>query len=88
MAAFSLTVYSSIIFIADLKVAIHTKYWTWFNVIALTLCSIFVYFIYVIISNFITGTMMEYTPFVLLKTGNFWLCQFLILAVIGGFEAF
>ncbi|CAD8196188.1 unnamed protein product [Paramecium octaurelia] len=87
LAPFSLTVYSCIILIADLKIAIHTKFWTWFNFISITFLSILLYIIYVIISNFWPGTMMEYTPFTMVGTPHFWLSIILIGAIIGGLEA-
>ncbi|CAK84558.1 unnamed protein product (macronuclear) [Paramecium tetraurelia] len=87
LAAFSLTVYSSIILIADLKIAIHTKYWTWFNFICITFLSVLLYIIYVIISQFWPGTLMEYTPFTMVGTPHFWLSIILIGGIIGGMEA-
>ncbi|CAD8102056.1 unnamed protein product [Paramecium sonneborni] len=87
LAAFSLTVYSSIILIADLKIAIHTKYWTWFNFVCITFLSILLYIIYVIISQFWPGTLMEYTPFTMVGTPHFWLSMILIGGIIGGLEA-
>ncbi|CAD8207799.1 unnamed protein product [Paramecium pentaurelia] len=87
LAPFSLTVYSCIILIADLKIAIHTKFWTWFNFISITFLSILLYILYVIISHFWPGTLMEYTPFTMVGTPHFWLSLLLIGAIIGGLEA-
>ena len=57
----SITIYTAIVIIVDLKLAIHTKYWTSFNVIALVIFSLIIYIAYLIISNFIAGKVFS-TP--------------------------
>ena len=68
----SITIYTAIVIIVDLKLAIHTKYWTSFNVIALVIFSLIIYIAYLIISNFIAGKVFS-TPLALLTFTHFYL---------------
>ncbi|CAD8163492.1 unnamed protein product [Paramecium pentaurelia] len=88
LAPYSLTVYTAIILVADLQIIIQTKYWTLFNVVAVSFLSLFLYGGYVIISHYWPGELMMYTPLTILKMPSFWLCQFLILVIVGALEAF
>ena len=59
--------------IADLSIAVRTKLWNWFNFISITLLSIVIYIIYMLVSHYWTGTLMEYTPLTMLTTPQYWL---------------
>lgn len=61
-AAFSITAYTAVIFIVDIKISIYTKFWTWINVFVLMICSIGIYIAYFFISNYFPGTYSQYTP--------------------------
>lgn len=49
----SITIYSTIILIVDVKIALNTKYWTLIMALAIVLTSIIPYFLYVFIANLI-----------------------------------
>lgn len=48
---FSISVYTSIILIVDLKIALNTKYWTMLSIIVLVCSGLLIYIGYVFISS-------------------------------------
>ena len=77
----SITLYSSVIIVVDVKMAVHTHLWTWCNLIALLIFSILIYYGYVVLSQFI-GTEVEYTSLTLMKYPNYWLIIVLVSLVV------
>lgn len=49
---FSITVYTTIVFVVDFKLVVIIKTWNWFTVISLTLFSTFLYIGFVWLSNY------------------------------------
>lgn len=82
----SITIYTAIVLIVDIKLAIHTKYWTSFNVIALTLLSFIIYICYMIISNFLKGLNTISTPVALLTFVQFYMSIILAVGCIFMFD--
>jgi phospholipid-transporting ATPase len=81
LGGFGITLLTAIIFvtssiyteIVDIKISLFTKFWTWLNFISLIIFSILLYFIYMLFSQELIGTLALYTPFTLLKVAHFWL---------------
>jgi len=74
--------YSIVVFMADLKLAIYTRYWTIFNFAALWLTSILIYVLFIIVSNFMESAYTYSQSLDLLTTSYFYLSIFLILGLV------
>ncbi|CAD8148969.1 unnamed protein product [Paramecium pentaurelia] len=85
-ATLSITAYTAIIFIVDIKIAIYTKFWTFINIITLLLFSIGIYIAYFFISHYFKGTYSEFTPIYLIQSPNFYLIIALLNAIIFIFD--
>ncbi|CAD8136462.1 unnamed protein product [Paramecium pentaurelia] len=85
-ATLSITTYTAIIFIVDIKIALYTKFWTCVNVITLVLFSVGIYIAYFFISNFFRGTYSEFTPFYLIQSPNFYLIIALLNSIVFIFD--
>lgn len=49
----SITIYSSIILVVDVKIALNTKFWTKIMALSILLTSIALYFLYIFLANLI-----------------------------------
>ncbi|CAD8048326.1 unnamed protein product [Paramecium sonneborni] len=85
-ATLSITTYTAIIFIVDIKIAIYTKFWTCINIVTLLFLSIGIYIAYFFISNFFRGTYSEFTPIYLIQSPNFYLIVTLLNSVVFIFD--
>lgn len=85
-APLSITAYTAIIFIVDIKIALYTKFWTWINIITLALFSIGIYVAYFFISNYFPGTYSEFTPIYLIRSPQFYLVIAFLNAAIFIFD--
>ena len=83
----SITIYTAVVIVVDLKLAIFTKYWTSFNVIALVVFSLVIYIAYMIISHFIAGKVIS-TPLALLTFAHFYLVIILAVGTILLYDIF
>eukprot|EP00828_Plagiopyla_frontata_P016398 TRINITY_DN2157_c0_g3_i2.p1 TRINITY_DN2157_c0_g3~~TRINITY_DN2157_c0_g3_i2.p1 ORF type:complete len:317 (+),score=33.80 TRINITY_DN2157_c0_g3_i2:620-1570(+) len=83
---FGITLFTSTIIIVDLKIALHTKYWWWFNWVCILPCSFGIFLFYLIISNYLTSLgNVQQIPIQLLQTLQYYasvlLCTLLVFAI-------
>ena len=69
----SLIIYTSIIFVVDLKIALTTEYWTWIYAITLFITSIIPYILFMIASSYISEFKVYNTIEVLVIDPDFYL---------------
>ena len=83
--SFNTTIFTSIIIVADLKLALEIKFWTWLHWLSLIPLSLGVYFLYFIVSNWANWGWVQNVPLFLLQSYAFYLsfcfCSFIILLV-------
>lgn len=86
----SLTMISCIIFVVDLKLALHTKTWTLANWFALIVGSIFIYFLFVALGDSILlfGFHSYKTAYATFTSFMFWLILFISLMLTHFFDSF
>lgn len=77
----SITLYSAVIIVVDVKLAVHTHLWTLANAIALFVFSILLYYGYVVISEYL-GTQVADTPLTLMRSPNYWLVIILVSIIV------
>ncbi|CAK55960.1 unnamed protein product (macronuclear) [Paramecium tetraurelia] len=85
-ATLSITAYTAIIFIVDIKIALYTKFWTCVNVITLLLFSVGIYIAYFFVSNYFRGTYSEFTPIYLIQSPTFYLIIALLNCIVFIFD--
>jgi len=78
----SITLYTSIIFIVDMKIAIYTKYWTILTPISLILLSLVLYFAYMFGIDLVTDEMIAQTTHMLFTSCHFYLIVLMNFGVI------
>jgi hypothetical protein len=66
---------------ADFKLALYTKYWTWINYVAWGILSLAIYYAWVFISNEVSSLQVYKTSVVMGGTAIFWLGIFLATAI-------
>lgn len=69
---FSLSIFTAVIFIVNIRLGIFTKFWNVCNVVAIFLTSFVAYFIYMIISDYDSTSKVSQTPILLLSTSHFY----------------
>lgn len=74
--SFSITSFSCIIIIVNLKLAVNTKLWNKFHYICMFGLSIALYFIFILIYDILTYTSSFHTVYVLLGTYYYYFCIF------------
>ncbi|EAS01110.3 phospholipid-translocating P-type ATPase, flippase family protein (macronuclear) [Tetrahymena thermophila SB210] len=88
MWSFSLIIFTSVVFIADLKLAIYTRYWTLINYLAFYITSIGLYIAAFFITGVLYNSYVYETPNYLVQTPHFYLVIFFIVAGIFAFDMF
>jgi len=86
MWIFSITIYTIVIFLANVKLALHTRFWTTLNWSALILTSVGLYFAFVCGSQFMESSYAYMVPLGMMTTSYFWLTVFLITGAIFAFD--
>jgi hypothetical protein len=66
---------------ADFKLALYTKYWTWINYLAWGILSLAIYYAWVFISNEVSSLQVYRTSVVMGGTAIFWLGIFLATGI-------
>ena len=70
--SFSISYFTTIILLVDLKLALNTTYWIFLNWIALIPLSFCIYFGYFFVSNYLSSTWAYLTPLILVRTMHFY----------------
>lgn len=70
--SFSITYFTTIILLVDLKLALNTTFWTCLNWLAFIPLSVLLYFAYFLVSNYLSTTWAYLTPIMLLTVFDFY----------------
>jgi hypothetical protein len=73
---FSITLYTSIILVVDLKLAIYTRYWTILSALTMIILSLFLYFGYIYVSDNIADLELFQSAKEVATTSDFYLIVF------------
>ena len=73
MWSFSITYFTTIILLVDIKLAINTSYWIFLHWIAFIPLSVMLYVAYFFVSNYLSSTWAYMTPLMLIRVMHFYL---------------
>jgi phospholipid-transporting ATPase len=83
---FSVTSFSCIIFVVNLKLALITRLWNIYHAISMVLLSIFLYFGFVFVYDVMTQSIFQQSIFVILESFYFYLCVFVSVSLVLVFD--
>lgn len=75
----SITVYTTVIFVVDIKILFFTKFFTWFMVISVFLFSIGIYFVYFFVADYFNIFLIYKTAQALIESPIFYLNLILLI---------
>lgn len=83
---YSISIYSSIILVVDVKLALNTKYWTNIMAMSILITSIGLYFLYIFIANLVESFNVYLTAQAVFSMPNFYLIMFFCLFLVVSFD--
>lgn len=88
MWAFSITAFSCILLTVNMKLALASRYWNWFNILCTLGFSIGLYFAFIFIYDRMTTTPALYTLWMLCSSAKYWLTIVAVLGLIAVMDGF
>ncbi|KAL4486127.1 hypothetical protein ABPG72_012180 [Tetrahymena utriculariae] len=83
---FSLIIFTSIILVADMKIAMFTRYWTWITYFTFIFSSLILYFAFLLGSQSIQTSEVWLTPFQMFQNSQFYFILFQTCGIILAFD--
>lgn len=74
----SITVYTVVIFVVDVKILFFTRYFTWYSIVSIFVFSLGIYFLYFLLADFIKIFYVYKTALTILSSPIFYLTLFLM----------
>lgn len=83
---FSISIYSSIVLVVNVKIAMNTKYWTMMMFLSIMITSISIYFLYVFVANLIEEFNVYLTAEAVFTMPNYYLIIIFNVTMVISFD--